>query len=166
MLLSITGAMLVASASDLIWLFLALELTSLPTYVMVVMGRAGRRGAEASVKYFFLGDGDSHVPVRVCFGVRRNRLHATCRYRRDCGQSPQLGRLGHGHHRRSLVGPAGGGLQTCCCTAALYAMDVYEGASASVTAFLGFVPKAAGTIAFMVLLQTAGGKAFRPWWSR
>ena len=47
--------MLVASASDLIWLFLALELTSLPTYVMVVMGRAGRRGAEASVKYFFLG---------------------------------------------------------------------------------------------------------------
>ncbi|MEO1598517.1 MAG: hypothetical protein AAFR78_08300, partial [Planctomycetota bacterium] len=40
MLLSITGAMLVASASDLIWLFLALELTSLPTYVMVVMGRA------------------------------------------------------------------------------------------------------------------------------
>ena len=41
----------------------------------------------------------------------------------------------------------------------LYAMDVYEGASASVTAFLGFVPKAAGTIAFMVLLQTAGGES-------
>ena len=41
----------------------------------------------------------------------------------------------------------------------LYAMDVYEGASASLTAFLGFVPKAAGTIAFMVLLQTAGGES-------
>ncbi len=34
-LFSLAGVMLSAGASDLIWLFLALELTSLPTYVMV-----------------------------------------------------------------------------------------------------------------------------------
>src|SRR5699024_9697748 len=38
-LFSIAGAMLTAGAGDLIWLFLALELTSLPTYVMIASGR-------------------------------------------------------------------------------------------------------------------------------
>jgi NADH-quinone oxidoreductase subunit N len=37
-----------------------------------------------------------------------------------------------------------------------YAADVYEGAASPVTAFLGFVPKTAGMIAFMLLLQTIG----------
>jgi NADH-quinone oxidoreductase subunit N len=54
-LLSLIGAMLVCNANDLIWLFLALELTSLPTYVMVAISRSSRRAQEAAVKYFFLG---------------------------------------------------------------------------------------------------------------
>ena len=39
-LFSLTGLMLCAGADDLIWLFLALELTSLPTYVMVTISTA------------------------------------------------------------------------------------------------------------------------------
>ena len=54
-LLSLAGLMLTCSATDLIWLFLALELTSLPTYVMVAMSRSSRRAQEAAMKYFFLG---------------------------------------------------------------------------------------------------------------
>ena len=58
-LFSLTGLMLCASADDLIWLFLALELTSLPTYIMVTIsmqrGEAESRSQEAGVKYFFLG---------------------------------------------------------------------------------------------------------------
>src|SRR5690606_16563351 len=54
-LFSITGLMLCASATDLIWLFLALELTSLPTYVMVAISTHRERSQEAAVKYFFLG---------------------------------------------------------------------------------------------------------------
>ena len=54
-LLSLIGVNLVCSASDLIWLFLALELTSLPTYIMVAISRPSRRAQEAAVKYFFLG---------------------------------------------------------------------------------------------------------------
>ena len=38
-LLSLIGVMLVCNANDLIWLFLALELTSLPTYIMVAVSR-------------------------------------------------------------------------------------------------------------------------------
>ena len=59
---------------------------------------------------------------------------------------------------RFLLALLGVGYKLAAAPLHLYAMDVYEGAAASVTAFLGFVPKAAGTIAFMVLLQTAGGK--------
>ena len=54
-LLSLAGLLLVTAARDLIWLFLALELTSLPTYVMVAMSRGARRAQEAAMKYFFLG---------------------------------------------------------------------------------------------------------------
>jgi NADH-quinone oxidoreductase subunit N len=54
-LFSLTGLMLCASADDLIWLFLALELTSLPTYIMVTISTRGTRSQEAGVKYFFLG---------------------------------------------------------------------------------------------------------------
>ena len=54
-LLSLIGVMLVANANDLIWLFLALELTSLPTYIMVAISRPSARAQEAAVKYFFLG---------------------------------------------------------------------------------------------------------------
>ncbi|MGA0872657.1 MAG: proton-conducting transporter membrane subunit, partial [Phycisphaerales bacterium] len=55
MLFSLAGAMLVTVASDLIWLFLAIELSSLPTYIMVATSRGDRRAQEAAVKYFFLG---------------------------------------------------------------------------------------------------------------
>ena len=42
-LFSLTGLMLCASADSLIWLFLALELTSLPTYIMVTISTARTR---------------------------------------------------------------------------------------------------------------------------
>jgi NADH-quinone oxidoreductase subunit N len=54
-LLSLAGTMLIANANDLIWLFLAIELSSLPTYVMVAVSRGSRRAQEAAVKYFYLG---------------------------------------------------------------------------------------------------------------
>src|SRR5215471_11648326 len=54
-LFSLTGLMLCAEADDLIWLFLALELTSLPTYIMVTISTGRNRSREAGVKYFFLG---------------------------------------------------------------------------------------------------------------
>ena len=47
--------MLICEARDLIWLFLALELVSLPTYVMVAISRWSKVAQEAAMKYFFLG---------------------------------------------------------------------------------------------------------------
>ncbi|MEO1597544.1 MAG: NADH-quinone oxidoreductase subunit N, partial [Planctomycetota bacterium] len=144
----------------LIWLFLALELTSLPTYVMVVMGRAGRRGAEASVKYFFLG---AMATAMFLYGfalvyggtgsMQLADIAEIVASRRNLEGLDMVTTAGF------LLALLGVGYKLAAAPLHLYAMDVYEGASASVTAFLGFVPKAAGTIAFMVLLQTAGGES-------
>ena len=48
-LLSLIGVMLCCNANDLIWLFLALELASLPTYIMRAISRASSKAQEASV---------------------------------------------------------------------------------------------------------------------
>ena len=55
LLLSLTGMLLVAGANDLITLFLGIELSSLPTYVMISISPPLPAAQEAAVKYFFLG---------------------------------------------------------------------------------------------------------------
>lgn len=48
------GLMVVSSAGDLIMMFLGFELISIPTYVLLFIGRADRRSDEATAKYFLL----------------------------------------------------------------------------------------------------------------
>ena len=55
MLLSLAGVFLVSVANDLVLLFLAIELASIPTYIMVSISRPVPAAQEAGVKYFFLG---------------------------------------------------------------------------------------------------------------
>lgn len=50
----VTGLMLVARANDLVLLFVSLELISIPTYVLLYLGRRDRANSEATIKYFFL----------------------------------------------------------------------------------------------------------------
>src|SRR5579871_1622252 len=55
LLLSTSGAMVMASANDLIVLFLGLEVLSFALYVMAGFARTEERSEEASIKYFLLG---------------------------------------------------------------------------------------------------------------
>ena len=50
----LAGTNLVAAANDLVSLFLALELVSIPTYVILYLPRRDRLGGEATIKYFLL----------------------------------------------------------------------------------------------------------------
>ena len=50
----LAGLMIVATANELILLFVGLELVSIPTYVLLYVGRHDCRGQEAASKYFFL----------------------------------------------------------------------------------------------------------------
>ena len=55
MLFSVTGMMLMAQAADLIVVFLALELLSIPLYVLAAFARPKVESEEAGLKYFLLG---------------------------------------------------------------------------------------------------------------
>lgn len=60
-LFSALGMMLLASATDLIVVFIALEIMSLAVYILVGFRRADRRSNEAALKYFILGSAASAV---------------------------------------------------------------------------------------------------------
>jgi NADH-quinone oxidoreductase subunit N len=54
-LVSTTGAMLMAASRDLLMLFLSLETLSIPLYVLAAFARPRARSQEAGMKYFLLG---------------------------------------------------------------------------------------------------------------
>src|SRR5687768_12843736 len=54
LMLIVVGIMLTAGANELVLLFLGLELISIPTYVLLFLGRRDRASGEATMKYFFL----------------------------------------------------------------------------------------------------------------
>ncbi len=157
-LLSIAGLMLTCTAPDLIWLFLALELTSLPTYVMVAMSRNDRRAQEAAMKYFYLGAVSAAMFLfgfALLYGatgtmVLSDMQAVLAERAASTGSIGSLAVIG------LLLSVLGIGFKLAAVPMHLYAPDVYEGAAAQVTAFLGFVPKASGAVALMLILSLTG----------
>ncbi len=152
-LFSLTGLMLCASADDLIWLFLALELTSLPTYIMVTLSTSANKSREAGVKYFFLGAlGASIFLFGFAFlyggtgSTNLNEIAASFQH--------------HGINAIAMAGILLSLVGLCFKIAAVpmhfYTADVYEGAAAPVTAMLAFVPKTAGFIAILLICGAIG----------
>lgn len=152
-LLSLTGAMMTAGAGDLVWLFLALELTSLPTYVMVATSRDSITAQESAVKYFFLGAMSAAMFLygfTLIYGATGyTNFHDIHAYIAKYGISTLM-----------LTGIVFSFVGICFKIAAVpmhfYAADVYQGATTSVTAFLAFVPKTAGFIALILLMGLVG----------
>ncbi len=149
-LLSIAGTMLIANANDLIWLFLALELASLPTYVMVAVSRGTRRAQEAAVKYFFLGALSAATFLygfALLYGATGTLDLVEMKARlAEMSAIPTLAILG------GVMAILGIAFKLAAAPMHFYAPDVYEGAGSQTTAFLGFMPKIAGVVALMVLL--------------
>ncbi len=152
-LMSLTGVMLTAGADDLAWLFLALELTSLPTYVLVATSRDRIEAQESAVKYFFLGALGAAIFLygfALIYGATGHTDFAGIAAVAQGGEPTPLLLIGL---MLSVVG-------ICFKIAAVpmhfYTADVYQGASTSITAFLAFVPKTAGFVALILVLGFVG----------
>jgi NADH-quinone oxidoreductase subunit N len=150
---SLTGLMLTASADDLIWLFLALELTSLPTYIMVAISREEDSSLEAAVKYFFLGALGAAIFLygfALIYGATgsTNLNEIAVVFASDGITS--LGMIG------ILIAVIGVSFKIAAVPMHFYTPDVYQGAASPVAAMLAFVPKTAGFLALMFLLATVG----------
>lgn len=158
-LFSLLGVLLTASANDLIVLFFAVELVSIPTYVLIALSRLDQRASEATLKYFFLGALSAAV---LAYGLSfLYGAAGTTEIHRVLGGAA-VSNLPHGSALGSagLVGLllviAGLAFKIAAVPLHVYAPDVYEGAAAPVTGLLGFVPKFAGFVALVKVLAAIG----------
>ena len=157
LLLSVIGVMLCAGANDLIWLFVALELSSLPTYIMIAMSRPSRQAQESAMKYLFLGALSTAVFLygfALLYGATGTII--LTEMREAFGEAKLDGGIGMLGIAGMMLAIIGVGFKLAAVPMHFYAADVYEGASAPVTAFIGFAPKVAGAVTLMLLLGTMG----------
>ncbi len=159
MLYSLTGLLLIGPADNLLVLFLALELVSIPTYIMVVLSRTNVKALEAGTKYFYLGAMSAAIMAygfSFLYGVTGSAsISGTIVVLRDILAQP--GTLQYVLAMVGILLSIGGLLfKLAAVPLHLYVADVYQGAASPVAGLLGFVPKAAGVVALMKILLLAG----------
>ncbi len=152
-LLSALGMMLMASAGDLIIVFLGLETMSISLYVLAGFFRTRLEAGEASMKYFLIGafaSGFFLYGIALIFGATgtTNLDRIANAVAAGAGSDPMLV-IGLG---LLLVGF---GFKISSVPFHMWAPDVYEGAPTSVTAFIATGSKAAAFAALLRVLLTA-----------
>lgn len=152
LLIIVAGLGLTAAANDLITLFLALELVSIPTYVMLYLPRHDDATQEAALKYFMLSVFSSAL---LLFGFS---------YLYGLAGTTNLATLFHTLHQTparelpavALVAlvmvVAGLGFRLTIVPFHFYAPDVYQGTATVMAGLLAFVPKVAGVAALLRVL--------------
>jgi len=150
MVSAILGMVVMASARDLITIFVALELLSIPGYLLAGWRKSDVRSNEAMMKYYLLGVLSAGVMLygmSLIFGFTGSTLltdigRAT---RGSVGATPivTVGIL------FVLIGFA---FKVSAVPFHFWAPDTYEGAPTPVTAFLSVASKAAGFVALMELV--------------
>ena len=147
-LMGTTGMCFMASSTDLIMVFIGLEISSISTYILAGFKRKDALANEASLKYFLLG---SFATAFFLYGIAfvygltgtTNLLDLSGRL----AQPAQWTMLARVALLLMFVGLA---FKLSTAPFQIWAPDVYQGAPAPVTAFLSVGPKAA---AFAVLLR-------------
>jgi NADH-quinone oxidoreductase subunit N len=150
LLLIVAGVSLVGAANDLVTLFLALELVSIPTYVLLYLGRHDATGQEAVLKYFLLSVFSSAL---VLFGLSyfygvAGTTNLTAMY-----EALAAGAVSPALFMAAAAVIAGLGFRVTAVPFHFYAPDVFQGAAMSGAALLSFVPKIAGFVALLRLLS-------------
>ena len=157
LLFSVTGMMLMAQAADLIIIFLALELLSIPLYVLSAFARPRLDSEEAGLKYFLLGafsTGFVVYGIALVFGATgATQLAEIVSAVSGSGNAPavSLPLLGIG---AALI-LVGFGFKVAAVPFHMWTPDVYQGAPTPVTGFMAVGAKAAGFAALLRIFVTA-----------
>jgi NADH-quinone oxidoreductase subunit N len=159
-LLSTTGMMLMAAATDLITLYISLELTSITLYILVSFLK-DRQSTEASLKYLLLGAVASAVllyGMAFVFGVTgQTQLVSISQSLSSLSLDSLVS------NPALLMGivmmVAGFGFKIAAVPFQMWVPDVYEGAPTTITAFLSVGSKAAG---FAIIMRTFASAFYLP----
>jgi NADH-quinone oxidoreductase subunit N len=142
--------LLLASANDLTMLYLALEMVSITSYVMVAYIKGDRMSNEASLKYILFGavsTGAMLYGLSLLYGLTGSTSLPVIRQVLASGLT-DANRLTV--YVVALLVFAGFGFKTASVPFHFWCPDVYQGAPTPVTAFLSVAPKAAG---FAIMLR-------------
>ena len=154
-LFGLLGVMVMISANSLLTMYLGLEILSLSLYALVAFNRESATAAEAAMKYFVLGaiaSGTLLYGISILYGVAGTvRLDELAAYFSAPGALNVPTLLGLAF---IIVGVA---FKFGAVPFHMWLPDVYEGAPAPVTLFIGSVPKiAAFALAWRVLAEGLG----------
>jgi len=152
LLLATASTMLMGAATDLIIIFLGLEILSIPVYVLTGLNRARLESGEAALKYFLLGafaSGFFLYGIALTYGAPGTTNLA--------GIVSFLGNASAGAYLYIALGLLLIGLafKVALVPFHMWVPDVYQGAPTSVTAFMSVGAKAAGFTALARVLLYA-----------
>src|ERR1044071_9795398 len=154
LLFATCGMMLMASAGDLVIVFLGLEILSIATYVMAGFRRTDVRSNESSLKYFILGSFSSAFllyGIALIYGATSIAEPGPEGARIVAGTTniaEIATRISQAQYPALLFAGAammlvGFGFKIATAPFHIWTPDVYEGAPTPVTAFMAAGPKAA-----------------------
>ncbi len=166
LLFSTVGMMTMASSSDLIVIFLGLEIMSVPLYVMAGLARKDPASNEASIKYFIIGafaTGFLLYGIALVYGASE-----TTDLRRILTDFSFISaKSGFLLYSGAFLILLGFGFKVAAVPFHMWVPDVYQGAPTPVTAYFSVAPKAAGIAAllriFIYGLSQLGGLTVVLW---
>jgi NADH-quinone oxidoreductase subunit N len=156
LLVSVLGMVMMASSRDLVSIFVALELLSIPAYMMAAWRKRDRKSNEAGVKYYLLGVFASGV---LLYGM--SYLYGTTGSTKltEIGTALAAADAGSGILAMQVIAVVfvivGFGFKVSAVPFHTWAPDTYEGAPLPVTAFLSVASKAAGFVGLLSMLYIA-----------
>src|SRR5271166_6640710 len=160
-LFSVTGQCVMASANELIMIFIGLEISSIATYVLAGYLRDDKRNNESALKYFLLG---SFATAFLLYGIAW--IYGTTGST-NLTQIRQL--LAANSENGILIGTAaalmfvGFAFKVSAAPFQVWAPDVYQGAPAPVTLFMSAGPKAVAFAVFIRVFMTAFAPITNRW---
>jgi NADH-quinone oxidoreductase subunit N len=154
LLLSASGMIMLAHASNLITVFLGIETMSIGVYVMVAMRRRSRRGNEAAMKYFLIGafaTGFLMYGMALLYGA--SGTLSLVRMQGALANTANPGLVIAG----AFLLVVAFGFKIAAVPFHMWAPDAYEGAPTPVTAFMAAGVKAAAVAAMIRVFGVALG---------
>jgi NADH-quinone oxidoreductase subunit N len=149
---SIAGMMMMASSRDLVSMFVALEVLSIPAYMLAAWRKRDVRSNEAGMKYFLLGVFASAVMLygmSLLYGATGSTLFTTIQEKLAADGIGSVAALA------IVFIVVGFAFKVSAVPFHSWAPDTYEGAPTPITAFLSVASKAAGFVALLLLLFVA-----------
>jgi NADH-quinone oxidoreductase subunit N len=147
-LLASSGMMLLASARDLMIVFLGIELMSISVYALAGMNRRSERSAEGALKYFLLG---AFSTAFLLYGIAL--VYGATGATNLTYIAGRIALYGLGRSPLLISGVAlmliGFGFKVAAVPFHMWAPDVYDGAPNAITAYMAATVKAAAFAAFI-----------------